>query len=48
MVGMAKSIAIVILELDKREDLLSLLECRDQMVRHDKQAGKLQGHSILY
>jgi hypothetical protein len=36
MVGMAKDIADGILELDKRECLISLLECRDHMVRWDK------------
>jgi hypothetical protein len=36
MVGMAKSIAVVILELNKREGLMSLLEYRIHMVRCDK------------
>jgi hypothetical protein len=37
MVGMAMSISIVILELDKRNGLMSLLESRNDMVRHDRQ-----------
>jgi hypothetical protein len=36
MVGMAKGIAATILELDKRESLMSLLECRDHKVRCNK------------
>jgi hypothetical protein len=36
MVGMAKDIVATILELDKRERLVSMLECRDHMVRWNK------------
>jgi hypothetical protein len=37
MVGMAKDIADAILELDKREYLMSLLlECGDHVVRQNK------------
>jgi hypothetical protein len=48
MVGMAKNIAVAILELYKRECLISLLDCGDHMVRWNKQDMKAQGHSTLY
>jgi hypothetical protein len=36
MVGMAKDVTDAILELDKRECLMSLLECGDHVVRWNK------------
>jgi hypothetical protein len=36
MVGMTKDVVVTILELDKRERLMSLLECGDHMVRWNK------------
>jgi hypothetical protein len=36
MVGMAISVAISCLELDKRKGLMLMLESRNDMVRHDR------------
>ncbi len=45
MVGMAKDIGVLILELYKRECLMSLLECGDHKHGQMEQGMKVQGHN---